>query len=138
MAESDLSPEQTIKDLLSPMQKALEELGITPKMLGLKLIEEMNAEETKHFAYQGEVVDERNVIAWDVRQRARQDAHKLRGDYAPEKRDLNIHEDHDYDPEEELILTNAANEIAQKRIAEMRNDNELIEPTEPIEETKKD
>jgi len=37
-----------------------------------------------------------------------------------------------------LILTNAANEIAQKRIAEMRNDNEPIEPTEPIEETKKD
>jgi len=100
MSESDLSPEQTIKDLLSPMQKALEELGITPEMLGKKLLEEMNAEETKFFSHQGEIKDSENVIAWDVRQRARQDAHKLRGDYAPEKRDLNIHEDHDYDPEE--------------------------------------
>ena len=31
------------------------------------------------------VVETRNVVAWDVRQRARQDAHKLRGDYPSDR-----------------------------------------------------
>jgi len=30
----------------------------------------------------------KRLIAWDVRQKARQDAHKLRGDYPPEKREI--------------------------------------------------
>jgi hypothetical protein len=36
----------------------------------------------------GETVIEWDEVAWDVRQRARMDAHKLRGDYPAEKREI--------------------------------------------------
>ena len=36
----------------------------------------------------GETVIEWDEIAWDIRQRARMDAHKLRGDYPAEKREI--------------------------------------------------
>jgi hypothetical protein len=36
----------------------------------------------------GETVIEWDEIAWDVRQRARMDVHKLRGDYPAEKREI--------------------------------------------------
>ena len=39
--------------------------------LAKKLVEELEAKETKHFAFQGKVEDEKEVIAWDIRQRAR-------------------------------------------------------------------
>lgn len=55
--------------------------------LAKKLKEEFEAEETKFFQKDGMVVEEENVIDWGTRQKARQDAHKLRGDYPPEKVD---------------------------------------------------
>jgi hypothetical protein len=36
----------------------------------------------------GETVIEWDEVAWDVRQRARMDVHKLRGDYPAEKREI--------------------------------------------------
>jgi hypothetical protein len=36
----------------------------------------------------GETVIEWDEVAWDLRQRARMDAHKLRGDYPAEKREI--------------------------------------------------
>lgn len=68
----------------------LESEGITPAYLAKKLKEELEAEETKMFAHQGEIISKENVIDWTTRQRARQDAHKLRGDYPNEKIDLTI------------------------------------------------
>jgi hypothetical protein len=46
--------------------------------------------ETKdgHVYGDGETVIEWDEIAWDIRQRARVDAHKLRGDYPAEKREI--------------------------------------------------
>ena len=55
--------------------------GITIDRLMQQLNDELTAEDTKLFADKGEVKDRVQVIAHDVRQRARIDAHKLRGDY---------------------------------------------------------
>ena len=73
------------KDLSSPILSALETEGISPARLAKKLNEELDANETKFFQHQGEVVDEREVIAWEVRQRARIDAHKLLNHYPAEE-----------------------------------------------------
>lgn len=59
--------------------------GIDAKYLMKKLKAELEAEETKFFQDEGKVTDSRDVIAWGTRQKARQDAHKLRGDYPVEK-----------------------------------------------------
>ena len=73
-------------DLISfRMEKPLAQAGVTSKYLAKKLKAELEAKETKFFQHEGEVTAKRNVIAWSVRQRARQDAHKLRGDYPAEK-----------------------------------------------------
>lgn len=57
----------------------------------IKLLKgELKAKETKFFQKDGKVVSKRDVVAWDVRQRARMDAHKLRGDYAAEQHDVHI------------------------------------------------
>ena len=63
------------------------DVGIDGPYLANKLKEEFEAEETKFFADKGTVMDKRDVIAWGTRQKARQDTHKLRGDYKPEKVD---------------------------------------------------
>ena len=68
-----------------PMKKALKDKDITCDRLAGLLDKELKAEETKFFADKGMVTDQRDVIAWGVRQKARQDAHKLRGDYPTEK-----------------------------------------------------
>lgn len=84
----------------------LEDAGINLSYLIGKLQDELNAYDTKMFAHQGEIGDTRDVIAWDVRQRARQDAHKLRGDYPADKQemDANLH----------IEITNYGNTILNK------------------------
>ena len=77
-------------EVVAETQKALEEEGITLVYLAKKLKEELNAEETKFFQNHGEVKEERNVIAWDVRQRGRMDAHKLLGHYPADKLDVGV------------------------------------------------
>lgn len=62
-------------------------VGIDGLYLAKKAKEELEAQETKaqipkgadHFVYS------KDLVAWDVRQKARQDVHKLRGDYPSEK-----------------------------------------------------
>jgi len=49
-----------------------------------KLNAELDAEEIKFFQHNG-FLTEKNITAWTIRQKARQDAHKLRGDYPSEK-----------------------------------------------------
>lgn len=70
-----------LNSLNTQMIQAMDKAGITLDRLMRQLSNELQAKEVKHFAYQGKVEDEREVIAHDVRQRARIDAHKLRGDY---------------------------------------------------------
>ena len=63
--------------------------GINGPYLAKKAKDELDALEIKaqipkgadHFIYS------KPLIAWDVRQKARQDLHKVRGDYKPEKVD---------------------------------------------------
>jgi len=77
--------EQLIQDLLHPFTEAMASQKITPQLLARKLKAELNAKETKFFQKDGLVVESRNVVAWDIRQKARIDAHKLRGDYPADK-----------------------------------------------------
>ena len=62
-------------------------VGIDGPYLAEKLKAEFEAEETKFFQHEGAVTDKRDVISWGTRQKARQDTHKLRGDYPAEKVD---------------------------------------------------
>lgn len=70
--------------LRNPMGPAFKGVGITPEYLAKKIKEELEAEETKVFSGPKGVVYSKNMIAWQIRQRARQDAHKLMGDYPAE------------------------------------------------------
>ena len=83
-----MSRAELADELKQGIKQTLEKHGITEEYLALKLKRELNAKETKFFQFQGEVVTEKNVVAWDVRQRARMDAHKLRGDYPADKHEL--------------------------------------------------
>ena len=123
--EGDMSLDQTMRELLTPMQKALMEAGITPKMLAEKIIEYLSAEDKKFFAHQGKVEDEKTVKAWDVQLKAQDIAHKLRGDYAPEKQDLTMHDGiPEYNSTEEEILKETSEKIAKQTIEAMRNKEE--------------
>lgn len=48
----------------------------------------------------GDTIIEHDEVAWDIRQRARMDAHKLRGDYAPERVDATVRSPGIQTPEE--------------------------------------
>jgi len=65
----------------------LDNEGLTSEYLAKKLKKELNAKETKAQIPKGEkeFSYSKRMIAWDIRQKARQDAHKLRGDYPAEK-----------------------------------------------------
>lgn len=71
----------------SDIDDALINQGIDASYLARKVKEEMEAHETKTQIPKGhtEFVYSKPLIAWDVRQKGRQDAHKLRGDYPSEK-----------------------------------------------------
>lgn len=106
--------EEIEKDLGSPILKALDDEGLTPAFLAKRLKSELHAKETKVFAPSEKALlvilktmkesgldfkaDAKKVLlnlllyskplpSWDVRQKARQDAHKLRGDYPPDKQE---------------------------------------------------
>src|SRR5690606_19961656 len=78
---------QAAQEAINERTKALENHGLTFDYLAKKLKRELNAKETKFFQKDGFVIEQHDVVAWDVRQRARIDAHKLRGDYPAEKRE---------------------------------------------------
>ena len=73
-----------------PMLAALKAEGITPRKLARKLRLELEAKVTKYFQKDGKIVSKRTMIAWDIRQRARMDAHRLMGQYPDPKLDLNV------------------------------------------------
>ena len=79
---------QAAQEAINERTKALEKQGLTFDYLAKKLKRELNAKETKFFQKDGFVKEQHDVVAWDIRQRARIDAHKLRGDYPAEKREI--------------------------------------------------
>ena len=66
---------------------ALIDEGIDAPYLAQKAKEELEAHETKAQIPKGgqEFIYSKDLVAWDTRQKARQDLHKLRGDYPSEK-----------------------------------------------------
>ena len=70
-----------LNSLNTQMIQAMDKAGITLGRLMRQLSDELQAKDTKFFADKGTIKDTAEVIAHDVRQRARIDAHKLRGDY---------------------------------------------------------
>jgi osmotically-inducible protein OsmY len=84
--------EELTKKNRRSMREILEEGGITDEYLRTKLKKEMTATDVKTYNNKGRVIYSDPMIAWEIRQRARQDAHKLRGDYPAEKHEID--EDH--------------------------------------------
>lgn len=84
VTEDDKEAAASVK---SDINDALTNQGIDGPYLAKKLKRELNAKETKAQIPKGhtEFVYSKPLIAWDVRQKGRQDAHKLRSDYPPEK-----------------------------------------------------
>ena len=107
-----------IKDIGKTMRDILDEGGITREYLKEKLMEELDANITKQFQHEGLVVTADPVIAWDVRQRARQDAHKLRGDYPAEKHQIegNLVDPRTKEEREEILA------IAREVVERLRRD----------------
>ena len=77
--------QEMIQEVLHPTRIACEEEGLTLRELIKTLKKELKANETKFFSDKGKVVEIHDVVDWGTRQRARQDAHKLRGDYPAER-----------------------------------------------------
>ncbi|OEU67061.1 MAG: hypothetical protein BA863_08085 [Desulfovibrio sp. S3730MH75] len=68
----------------------LNDEGLSESALKLKLISLLDAKETKFFQKDGKVIDQVNVEALGVQQKALDMALKMKGLYAPEKRDVNV------------------------------------------------
>jgi hypothetical protein len=99
-----VTKDEMIKGLMAPMVETFEAKGITKELLAEKLMDELEAGRVE--SYRAKVVKkvwnaekkrfedvmDTTVIysvpipEWDVRQKARIDAHRLRGDYPPEEK----------------------------------------------------
>lgn len=81
MAEGEL----TLKEVYESKRGGL---PITALFLKKKHLKEMEAMETKFFQFQGMIMSQVDVIAWDIRQKARIDAAKLLGHYPADRHEL--------------------------------------------------
>lgn len=83
------APTPTPEDALEPdpFVNDLRNVGIDGPYLAKKAKRELNAKITKAQIPKGgdEFVYSKPMVAWDVRQKARQDIHRLKGDYPVEK-----------------------------------------------------
>ncbi len=81
---------RTVADLERPdaLMVAFIDAGLTPTFLAAQLKAELGARITKVFATGEGIQESRRLPDWGTRQKARQDAHKLRGDYPPERREV--------------------------------------------------
>ena len=80
--------EDALKGLENPLISELEKQGIDIAYLSQKLKEALEAKSTVFAKHKGKILGRVNVIAWSTREEARKDAHKLRGDYPAEKKEL--------------------------------------------------
>jgi hypothetical protein len=107
-----VNSEEFRKKIGRTMKDVLEEGGITDEYLRTKLKKELCAKETKVFNDKGKLVYSDDLIAWEIRQRARMDAHKLRSDYpAEEHRFGEIITPRS--PEEQKMLQEIAKQVAK-------------------------
>jgi hypothetical protein len=68
-------------DMQAAISHVLKQRGLTPEACDVYLHEMLNATETKFFAHEGRVLDEREVIAWGPRATALDMLHKRHGLY---------------------------------------------------------
>ena len=99
----------------SPLVSALEGEGIAEKYIAKKLKEELEATEVKVFKPRGEDISYSEPLpAWEVRQRARMDAQRLRGDYPIEEHRITGEMVVERSAEEIGLLRRVAAEVAEK------------------------
>jgi len=79
---------QNFRKLEDRIKKWLDEVGLSENELKTKLVKLMDAKETKFFQFQGEVTDSREIEALEVQRKTLDMAMKVRGMYAPKKREL--------------------------------------------------
>lgn len=66
----------------------MDEVGLSDNHLKAKLLSLLDAKESKFFAHQGDVVTTREVEALEIQRKTLDMALKVKGLYAPEKREL--------------------------------------------------
>jgi hypothetical protein len=81
----EVTKEDILNQLTSPILKALDNEGITPSYLAKKLKKELNSTTVKVFQDKGIVIYSDPLPALDIQQRARIDCHKLMDHYPHEK-----------------------------------------------------
>ena len=114
-----VTPEELLGAIVQPIEESLGNEGITLEYLAKKLKKELNAKEVKAFYDRKtkEVVYSKKLPAWEVRQRARIDAHKLLGHYPAEKHELTarmgVTDYNELEEETKQKLKKAANKIVQ-------------------------
>ena len=105
MADKTLA-DKISESLLSPVIQALDGEGITLPFLSKQLHKELKAKEIKAFNDKGTIIYSKGVPALDIQQRARIDAHKLRGDYPAEEHRITG----------EMVNTRSPEEIEELRL----------------------
>jgi len=111
--------DEIVEALLRPIDQALQRQGITPEYLAKKLKQELNATvvKTHYDPKRGEIVYSKKLPAWEIRQRARQDAHRLLNHYPATKHEVSarvgVVDYQDLDEETRAKLREAATEIAK-------------------------
>ena len=112
----DRTPKQKMLDSInSPILKALDDQGVTLSYLAKLLKKELRAKHIKTFLGPGgAVVYSDELDALEIQQKARQDAHKLRGDYPAEKHDINAQLVDPRTPEEREALIAVARRLSEE------------------------
>lgn len=80
--------ERNYKKYTDHISRWLDEVGLSENALKTKLLNLLDAQETKFFSDKGIVTDQRDVEALSIQQRALDMAFKVKGTYAPEKIDI--------------------------------------------------
>ena len=107
-------------DIGTPLVSSLEKQGITADYLAVKLKQELEALDEKVFQYKGGIISKADLKAWEIRQRARMDAHKLLGHYPSEKHHVTIEGDLTLQPltDEQKIEVEAIKEVRKRKAIE--------------------
>jgi len=111
--------EGLLGSLNRPILKGLDSEGIDDVFLVKKLKEELDASLPKLFQSEGNVIESREIPVWDIRQRARMDAHKLMGHYPSEKHQVsfdNAFPARELTPEERLEVEAIKQVLLQKAL----------------------
>jgi len=72
-------------NVLTPIQMAMKKAGLDDKYLTKVLREGLQAKQVKYFQYEGKVIDKRVDVDHNARHKFLDTAHKLAGNYSPEK-----------------------------------------------------